>query len=188
MMLLAHEGLVEVRPQSGTYVSAIDPSLVRQAQFVRESIEIASLAQCAANFTAKHEKELRRILAAQDRCRTRDEFYPLDEEFHRTLLDIAGHQTAWAAVSGAKAHLDRVRYIGLKGYRPIREYAADHRRVVDMLVAGDLAMAQQRLREHLRFVLTDFQRIQRALPEHFFTGDQTTARRIARPPRQNKAN
>jgi DNA-binding GntR family transcriptional regulator len=187
LLLLAHEGLVEIRPQSGTYVSAIDPSLVRQAQFVREAIEIASLARCAENFSVEHEKRLRRLLAAQDRCTSRDEFYPLDEEFHRTLLDIAGHETAWTIVSGAKAQLDRVRYIGLKGYRPIREYAADHRRVVDMLASGDLPMAEKRLREHLRFVLADIERIQEALPEHFFTGDQPSARRIARPPRQNKA-
>ncbi|WP_163511387.1 GntR family transcriptional regulator [Fodinicola acaciae] len=187
LLLLAHEGLVEVRPQSGTYVSAIDPSLVRQAQFIREAVETASLAQCAANFTAEHEKELRRILDAQDRCTgNREDFYPLDEEFHRTLLDIAGHGTAWLTVSGAKAHLDRVRYIGLQGHRPIHEFAADHRRVFEMLVAGELAQAQRELRTHLRYVLADLEAIQLELPEHFFTGEAPSARRVARPPRRNK--
>lgn len=187
LLLLAHEGLVEVRPQSGTYVSAIDPSLVRQAQFIRESVETASLAQCAMNFTLEHDKDLRRILDAQDRCADRDAFYPLDEEFHRTLLDIAGHGTAWVTISGAKAHLDRVRYIGLQGHRPMHEFAADHRRVFEMLVAGDLAQAQRELRTHLRYVLADLEAIQHELPEHFFTGEAPAPRRVARPPRRNKA-
>lgn len=183
LLLLAQEGLVDVRPQRGSYVSLIDPGMVRQAQFVREAIEVASLEACVENWTPESGEAIDRLLAAQDACTTREEFYPLDERFHRALLAIAGHESAWTAVQSAKGHLDRARYLGLSGYRPIAEYAADHRRVHEAVAAGDLAGAQEELRAHLRFVLDDLDRIQAARPELFRT-PEGPERRPARPARR----
>lgn len=44
---LAEEGLVDVRPQQGTYVAAIAIDAVREGQFVREAIEVAAARQAA---------------------------------------------------------------------------------------------------------------------------------------------
>ena len=105
LLLIAQEGLVEVRPQSGTYVTPIDPDRVREAQFIREAIELASLGACARP-SDEEERMLRALIARQRTASDRDAFYPLDEEFHRALLGLAGHTNAWAAVSAAKGHLD----------------------------------------------------------------------------------
>lgn len=183
LLLLAQEGLVEVRPQRGSYVSLIDPGMVRQAQFIREAIEVASLEACIENWTPESGTYVDRLLVAQEACTTREQFYPLDEHFHRSLLAIAGHATAWTAVQSAKGHLDRARYLGLSGYRAISEYAADHRRVHEAVASGDLATAQRELRAHLRFVLDDLDRIQTARPE-LFSIPAGPERRRARPARR----
>lgn len=43
LILLREEGLVQVFPQMGSFVSRVDLDRVTQAQFVREAIECASL-------------------------------------------------------------------------------------------------------------------------------------------------
>jgi DNA-binding GntR family transcriptional regulator len=181
LLLIAQEGLVEVRPQSGTYVSLIDPDLVKQAQFIREAIEATSLETCVDKLGPDDERDLREILRQQEAAADRDAFYPLDEAFHRRLLAIAGHEYAWASVSNAKGHLDRARYLGLSGFRSIGEYTDDHRRVVDALVEGDLEQAKRELRGHLRFVLSDIARIEDEHPEYFTR--PSVVRRSGRPAR-----
>lgn len=180
LLLIAQEGLVEVRPQSGTYVTRIDPDRVREAQFIREAIEVTSLAACATP-SAEQERMLRDILTAQREAHDRDAFYPLDEEFHRALLGLAGHANAWAAVSAAKGHLDRARYVGMSATRDVQDYVDDHERVVDALVAGDADAACSALREHLRFVFADLEEVGRQQPELF---DDAPPARGARRPRR----
>src|SRR3954463_4182054 len=47
LILLREEGLVQVFPQFGSFVSLVDPTRVADAQFVREAIECASVADIA---------------------------------------------------------------------------------------------------------------------------------------------
>lgn len=182
LLLIAQEGLVEVRPQSGTYVTYLDPDVVAQAQFIREAIETASLPECVRLFGPDDDAALRRNLDRQSRAASREEFYPLDEEFHRKLLAIAGHENAWATVTNAKGHLDRARYLGLSGFRGIQEYVQDHGRIVDAIKAGDVAVAQESLRTHLRFVLSDVDQI-RILQPGLFGAGPLPERRSGRPAR-----
>ncbi|MEV4776775.1 GntR family transcriptional regulator [Microbacterium sp. LTA6] len=180
LLLIAQEGLVEVRPQSGTYVTRIDPDRVREAQFIREAIELASLAACSAP-SEDDERMLRDIIARQRSASDRDAFYPLDEEFHRALLGLAGHANAWAAVSAAKGHLDRARYVGMSATRAVQDYVDDHERVLDALAAGDADAAIGALREHLRFVFDDLEAVRARHPELF---DVTTPARTGRKTRR----
>ncbi|KJL48353.1 putative HTH-type transcriptional regulator YdfH [Microbacterium hydrocarbonoxydans] len=180
LLLIAQEGLVEVRPQSGTYVTHIDPDRVREAQFIREAIELASLAACAAP-AEEDERMLRDVIARQRTASDRDAFYPLDEEFHRALLGLAGHANAWAAVSAAKGHLDRARYVGMSATRGVQDYVDDHERVVDALAAGDMDAAADALREHLRFVFADLEAVREGHPELF---EGAPAPRTGRPSRR----
>lgn len=180
LLLIAQEGLVEVRPQSGTYVTRIDPDRVREAQFIREAIELASLAACATP-SDDEERMLRDIIARQRAASDRDAFYPLDEEFHRALLGLAGHANAWAAVSAAKGHLDRARYVGMSATRTVQDYVDDHERVVEALAAGDADAAADALREHLRFVFADLDAVRTQHPELF---DAAQPARTGRPSRR----
>lgn len=179
LLLIAQEGLVEVRPQSGTYVTHIDPDRVREAQFIREAIELTSLAACPAPAPAEA-RMLRDVLRRQRAADGRDAFYPLDEEFHRALLGLAGHANAWATVSAAKGHLDRARYVGMSATRSVQEYVDDHERVVDALLAGDTDAAISELREHLRFVFADLEAVRASRPELFESAPQARTGRPSR--------
>lgn len=178
LILLREEGLVQVFPQIGSFVSLVDLSRVAEAQFVREAIECASLHDFAGN--AAGISGLRDILASQRDAEAKgdiEEFFRLDEDFHRELLRLAGHESAWTAVNSAKAHLDRARRLSLIDTRPVSTLIEQHTVVVDALEARNVAEADSSLRLHLRGVFEDVKRIQASSPDLFSDG---TARRPVR--------
>ncbi|MFP3459894.1 GntR family transcriptional regulator [Arthrobacter globiformis] len=179
LILLREEGLVQVFPQIGSFVSLVDLGRVAEAQFVREAIECASLKDAVVDATGL--AGLREILAAQRDAEASgdvEEFFRLDEDFHRELLRLAGHESAWTAVNSAKAHLDRARRLSLIDTRPVSTLIDQHTAVVDALEADNRPEADSSLRVHLRGVFEDVKRIQASSPELF--SDGTTSRPIRR--------
>lgn len=182
LILLREEGLIQVFPQIGSFVSLVDLGRVSEAQFVREAIECASLRDLAVDDEGI--AGLRLILTSQteaDAQKDVEEFFRLDEEFHHELLRLAGHESAWAAVNSAKAHLDRARRLSLLDTRPVSTLIQQHTAVVDALEANNLVDADSSLRLHLRGVYEDVQRIQETTPELFSDGT------LARPSRRSVA-
>lgn len=168
IMLLVEEGLVEVLPQVGTFVSRVDPERVAEAQFLREAVELASLH--TLGYPLGDLTELEENLAAQDAAGDdTDRFFGLDDDFHRLLMALAGHQGSWATVAAAKGHLDRARRLGIEQPGSTARFAAEHRAVFDAVVTGNLDRATGLLRRHLRVVFDDILTLQRESPELFVT-------------------
>src|SRR5919106_4172262 len=67
LILLAEEGLVQVFPQVGSFVSRVDPARVADAQFLREAVELASLEDLPEVLDPDLIRELRENLAEQRR-------------------------------------------------------------------------------------------------------------------------
>ncbi|RDG30940.1 GntR family transcriptional regulator, partial [Streptomyces corynorhini] len=65
LILLSEEGLVQVFPQVGSFVSRVDPAKVADAQFLREAVELASLEDLPAEPAPELVAELRHNLAEQ---------------------------------------------------------------------------------------------------------------------------
>ena len=181
LILLREEGLVQVFPQIGSFVSRVDPERVGQAQFVREAIECSSLGGVPVPLDLEPTADLRGNLDAQreaERAADVDRFFALDEEFHRTLLGIGGHGDAWSVVTSTKAHLDRARRLSLVDARPMDSLITQHTAVVDALVRGQVAVAVTALRTHLRTVFDDVEIIRAAHPHLFGSnGDARPVRR-----------
>lgn len=173
LVLLVEEGLVQVFPKIGSFVSRVDPDRVADAQFVREAVELAALDDLPATPDPDVVAELRANLADQQRAGlTMDGFFELDERFHHGLLRLSGHGNAWSTVVSAKGHLDRARRLGLQESSPAG-YAAQHVGILDAVLAGDTASARAAMRDHLRAVFDDIERIRERSPELFASGTGT---------------
>jgi DNA-binding GntR family transcriptional regulator len=171
---LADEGLVEVAPQLGTFVSRISVQEVVEVQFIRETLELANLPDAIANVTATDEAYLRALLEEQAEAgRTGDlrRWFATDEDLHRSLLQIGGHARAWSVVSSAKAHLDRVRMLTLPDPGILAELHEQHRQIVDAVVAKKRRQAQDVLRRHLRLALDVLEPLERQFPDYFIADE-----------------
>ncbi|MFW0765869.1 GntR family transcriptional regulator [Trabulsiella odontotermitis] len=113
---LAENGLIQIRPQRGSYVNKISLSQVRNGCFVRQAIERAVVRRAAGMIDDAQcyqlEKNLQQQRIAIDRHQIND-FFQLDDEFHQTLSAIADCQLAWDTIENIKATIDRVRYMSL---------------------------------------------------------------------------
>jgi len=167
LILLADEGLVQVFPKIGSFVSPVDPDRVADAQFLREAVELAALADLPATLDPDLLQHLRDNLE-QQRSPTVDleAFFALDEAFHHGLLRLSGHGGAWPTVVSAKGHLDRARRLGLQG-RSWRPLADQHLQIFTSVVAGDVDRARTGMRGHLRAVFDDIEEIRTTSPQLF---------------------
>lgn len=165
---LAEEGLVEIRPQRGTFVRKISASAVLDARFVREAIEADVVRLVAQAPDPATLQELGRLIEAQRKVAGNDPraFVPLDDAFHRTLAQAAGRTYAWTVIESLKSQMDRVRQLSTRKF-PMARLIAQHEAVVAAIAAGDLAGAEAAMREHLRAILTDLPLIRESLPEYF---------------------
>jgi DNA-binding GntR family transcriptional regulator len=165
---LSEEGLVQVLPQRGTYVTKISTAAVMDVRFVREAIEADIVRQVAAEHTAATVAELRVQISRQKQVPHNDRatFLRLDELFHRTLAAAAGNAYAWSVIESVKAQMDRVRFLSVDDMQ-VGRLIDQHERIVDTIAAGDVAQAEDAVRTHLREILKSLPEIARSRAEFF---------------------
>jgi DNA-binding GntR family transcriptional regulator len=154
LIRLADEGLIDIYPQAGTFVSRIDLAAVREAQFVRETLETAVAIRAASSATASTVFES--ILERQaEAIRAGDfaEFFASDEELHRKVFELAGHGATWRLVQAAKSHLDRVRQLEQPAEATLLEMLRQHRAIAAAIVAGDEKAVAAVVHEHASVIL-----------------------------------
>jgi len=167
-LLLAQEGLVEIRPQRGTYVRKISLGHVQQVRFVREAIEAEIVRLAAAQLDETQVGQLRENLAEQARCGDSeiDRFIALDDQFHQYLASAIGQSHAWSIVENQKTQLDRVRFLSLRHF-PTDALLEQHTDIVDAIAGHDAQRAEQTMRAHLNMVVSDLEVIAKNNPEKF---------------------
>ena len=154
LIRLADEGLVDIYPQAGTFVSRIDLAAVREAQFVRQTLETAVAVQAAS--AGVDGSAFDSILERQERAiRNGDfaEFFASDEELHRTVFELAGHGATWRLVQSAKSHLDRVRQLERPADATLLEMLRQHRGIATAIGDGDIPGAAEAVRKHSTVIL-----------------------------------
>jgi DNA-binding GntR family transcriptional regulator len=169
---LNDEGLLRVVPQVGTFVAPISIAAVNDSQFVRETLECRAIQDAARAATAAEVAALRQNVATQIeaiRAGAFSRFFALDEAMHRRLMEMAGHNSVWPIIAGAKAQLDRVRFLSLKEPAWPDMILAQHAALIDRVEAHDAEGARAVMQEHLR---TAFAAIDRIAEENarFFEG------------------
>ena len=167
---LAEAGLVEVRPQRGTYVLLISRREVESARFVREAVEVAFACKAAAEAPAGTLMALREAIARQEAARTAGDavaFLRHDEAFHQAIARAAGCESAWKLLETLKAQMDRVRFLSIEEATPTDVLIAQHKAIADAIEAGDAGAAEAAMRQHLGEILRSLPRIAAAHPELF---------------------
>lgn len=167
-------GFLVAVPAVGTYVAPIEVAAVRDAQFVRESLECRAVRRAARSTRPDRAALLEGPLAAQRSAIAAGDhlaFFQADEAWHRAIMAIAGHPHVWALIETAKVQLDRVRYLSLESRDWLQRMLDEHEAMLARILADDAQAAERLMRGHLR---TAFAAIDRIAAEHaeFFATDR----------------
>ena len=170
LLQLADEDLVEIYPQSGTFVSRISVHGVTEAQFIREALETAALRRALEHITPEDVKRLEENLDRQrgaNEAHDTETFYILDEAFHQALVERSGYPGVWRIAQRAKVHLNRARRLSLPAVSTLGRLIDQHATVLEHVAAGDGEQAEAALSEHLRMVLADLPKLEREYEDYF---------------------
>ena len=168
---LSKEGLVDVLPQRGTFVSRIGVSAVMSARFVREAVEADIVRLLAVRPDDEVLHHCDRLLEAQRGELDGDdpqEFIALDEAFHSHLARSAGQSAGWDILKPLKIQMDRLRYLNARQFSRHR-LLEQHAEIVAGIRGGDAGEAENAMRDHLRQLLDDLPMAVETNPSFFDT-------------------
>ena len=176
LLRLADEGLVDIRPQRGTYVARLALGRIAEALFVREAVECGVLERLAAR--ADHAIVAARLAAIVDEQEAAVDAGDVraameaDTRLHRALVEAAGLPGVWDVVSRAREMHQRIRAIAVPELGTARAAVGEHRRIVRALKAGHAATARSAMAAHVRRNLALAEEIARRHPDYFEAGSQ----------------
>src|SRR6202022_4165334 len=170
ILRLSDEGLLEIFPQSGIFVSLIPIAALPEAIIIRKSLEATTAQMAAERATASQILGLHAILQHQreaNAAKDKDTFHRADEMFHATIAEVAGYPGIWTLIQQVKVHVDRYRRLTLPQEGRIPRVIAEHEAILDAIKAHDPARARTAMEFHLESLLDNISATQNINPEFF---------------------
>jgi DNA-binding GntR family transcriptional regulator len=170
MLRLKDDELIEIFPQSGTFVARIPMAKIPEAVIIRQALEAMAAEQAAQRRDPRALEILHAIIRDQQEAAAAGDlgrFHEVDEAFHAAISDAAGYPGIWRLAQTVKAQVDRCRRLTLPVPGRMARVIQEHQRVLAAMEAGDAAGARQALAEHLVAVLPDLEELRRTYPDYF---------------------
>ena len=177
LLRLKQEQLIEVIPQSGTYISKIDLKSVLDARFVRTSIEQQIMKEAATKKISDSQKLLFEInLQNQYKSMVIKDFnlfLDLDNEFHHTFYSLTNHSEIWNWIQTINVQFDRYRFLSLnvEQFSWIR-LIDDHQDILKAVLDHDTSRVQNCTKRHLNLALKEKKTVIAKFPEYFINTDK----------------
>ncbi len=152
LIWLARDGLVDIFPRHGTFVSSIRVEDIFEAHVIREALELTMVRQAAKRATSQDKYLLQHTFDDQRDALARSDhgkFDVLCDQFHAAIGGIAGLPRAWNLISDVKTHLDRVRRLCRLDRAEMEALISDYGSILRAIEANDADKAEKAVRSHL---------------------------------------
>jgi len=146
---LAVEGLVEVFPRRGTFVSVPDMDAVREIFQVREAVEGLAARLAAPRHDASELAALRARLEAARRARDAETVFALGREFHEWIIRQAGNRRLTEYLNTLQSQIHAVVTMGTRLQGQMERSADEYRAIMDALRRRDGDAAEAAMRRHI---------------------------------------
>jgi DNA-binding GntR family transcriptional regulator len=145
---LSHEGLVEVYPRRGMFVTGVDVRELARLSEVREVLEPEAARLAAERATDGDRAELSALLAELDAGTS--ELMELDERIHRAVYRAAHNDLLEATLEQYYVLALRIWSIALDRAHELEEAVEAHRALLEAIQAGDGDRAADTMRAHVQ--------------------------------------
>jgi DNA-binding GntR family transcriptional regulator len=149
LKVLAAEGLVSMKPRRGAYVAEMSRDDVAQIYHLLALLEADAAGQAARHAS---DEQLERLQQLHERLekqvRQRDAFFAANEQFHMTLLDIAGNRWRTQIVADLRKVMKLNRHHSLFRQGRLADSLQEHRALMAAIRGRESAKAAKLMREH----------------------------------------
>lgn len=169
-LLLSQEGLVDIYPQKGTFVSLIDLDAVEEARFLREHVERATVKLACKNFPQEKIFFLEMNLKVQKMCMEKNDyrgFFQADEEFHRTIFEGCNKRRTWDTICQLEADFQRIRILAVSSNLSVDDAYLQHILIVNAIKDKEPEIADKVIENHLNMVNYDLDEVRKKYHEYF---------------------
>ena len=170
LLRLADDLLVDIRPQSGTFVARIPLGALPEAILVRNALERLTSRLAAERASTEQVAALHDLMEHQRRMAklgARNRFHEADEAFHAAIAKAAGHPGIWVLVEQVKVQVDRYRWLTLPVPGRMNRVIDEHRAIVAGIEAREVARAATAMTEHLDRLRASIGDVRDLNPEYF---------------------
>ena len=168
---LQSEGLVDIRPQSGTSVSLIDMAKVRDERFSRLYLELGAVEKAfdrgiSSLLISQWEDSLNKQSTAFS-CRDTSAFLDLDNLMHRLLFEACGHEQVFDSMLATSGNYHRVRMVSYLFDEIFSNAIEQHTAILNALKSGSKDEVLSLERKHISKMDTETSAYQKAYPQYF---------------------
>jgi DNA-binding GntR family transcriptional regulator len=149
LKVLAVEGLVTMKVRRGAYVTEMSAQDVQQVYHVMALLESDAAGEVAAHATPAQLAQLRGLHERLEReVRQREFFFATNEDFHMTLLRMAGNRWSLQVVGDLRKVMKLNRHHSLFKQGRMEESLTEHRALMDAIEHRDAEAARRLMRAH----------------------------------------
>ncbi|HEV3184415.1 MAG TPA: GntR family transcriptional regulator [Xanthobacteraceae bacterium] len=173
LLRLADEALVDIFPQSGTFVARIPASALPEAILMRTALEQTTARLAAERADAGQLARLNGLIDRQRRVAARgdrDRFHAADEAFHAAIAAAAGHPGIWRFIEQVKIQVDRYRRLTLPVPGRMGRVLDEHKQVLAAIAAHDPDGAAAAMAAHLEALRASIGDVRDLNPDYFVDG------------------
>lgn len=168
---LSQEGLLEIFPQRGSYISNIDTALISEFRFLRATLESAVIEIACQDFPKSELKRLKKCLEEQDICvknRNYDYFFKLDNEMHRIIFSACDKANIWKIIQEANLNYLRARVLDLQlKQSEIEILYNQHKQIIKAITDKNIDLGKSIILSHINKVISDVNELKTLYPDFF---------------------
>ena len=152
VLRLADDGLIDIFPQSGTFVSRIPRRALYEAILIRKSLEETTVKLAAEQAEPADIANLERTIAdlvKAEAASDNERFHAADTDFHLSINSIAGFPGIWNVIQQVKMQIDRYRRLTLPLSGRLTRVIVEHEAILDGIRRHDVVHATEAMGFHL---------------------------------------
>jgi len=178
--ILELEGLLEIKPHIGTFVSLIDLRTVSDILYLRCTLEQSIFQDLAKNLNKSQEYKICLLLQKQKELlesgapeeELARSFIVHDNDFHYALYELAGRKNVYQFYDAVNSQYERFRtFINLGGIKELQRLYNEHEQIWNCIVAKDLDKLKDCISHHLYDGFNSSMKVIRDYPDYFTTSE-----------------
>lgn len=157
ILRLSNEKLIEILPQSGTFVARIALDTLPEAIVVRKALEDVTVRAAAVKAsrtqiaTLRANLELQKVQAAEADY---EGFRKTDDTFHTLIAEAAGYPGIWEIIKSVKIKVDRYCHLSLPKPGRIARLIKEHTAIFSAIRDHEPDRAAEAIHAHLDAIMT----------------------------------
>lgn len=174
IMILNFEKLIDIFPQSGTFVAPIDIAQVELEQFTRCALEKNMLLAACERITSGQQEwysenlYLQRFYFSGTYEHKQQKLHDLDNDFHEFAFVVNQKERLFRYLKASENHVERLRILSACHIpQNVEQVISDHEAIAKFLFAKNKVLLGQAIEEHLSLYRKHLAQLSLELPSFF---------------------